>query len=400
VTATSNSAPPASPRHSARGYPLVPLLGAIFCIDAMTSLVVIAYGNSYLLHTLNAPASYPGYAIGIYGLVKLLSAPVGGWLLDRVRNSVVVAVLLALEVTGLLAVLATNTAAGYLVGVGFLSTGVAIAWLVVFHALGEGSEPTARGTATAYMGLTSAAATASGFGVAALIAETMYWQSAFVTALGLASVSAVFLLRAYPRRPPGGRAQAGTTAATAGLRRHATAGIVVFGHFTVVFATVAAFGPFVLRILDLSLLQAGLVMAPAGAVGAAAMLVAGRRSRHGNRLRELAVLYAIGAGSVSLLAGVDRPWAFGMVAVPLAFAIAGSQPLLNATVLDVSRAVERTGSVLGWLLFVEGLGSVAGPVSMGAGISLIGVRPSIVALGVVEALLVVFTIDAWRRERL
>jgi hypothetical protein len=37
---------------------------------------------------------------------------------------------------------------------------------------------------------------------------------------------------------------------------------------------------------------------------------------------------------------------------------------------------------------------------MGAGISLIGVRPSIVALGVVEALLVVFTIDAWRRERL
>jgi predicted MFS family arabinose efflux permease len=366
----------------------------------MTSLVVIAYGNSYLLHTLNAPASYPGYAIGIYGLVKLLSAPAGGWLLDRVRNVLVVILILLLEVSGLLIVLATHSAAGYLVGIGFLSTGVAIAWLVVFHALGEGSDPSGRGAATAYMGLTSTAATGAGFGAAALIGETHFWQAAFLIAIGLASISALFLLRAYPRRsgPPAGAAP--SAPATAGLRTHAIAGIVVFGHFTIVFATVGAFGPFVLRTLDLSLLQAGLLMAPAGAIGAGSMLVAGRRSREGNRLRELALLYAAGAASVLVLSSVGRPWVFGLVAIPLAFSIAGSQPLLNATVIDVSRSVQRSGSVLGWLLFVEGLGSAAGPIAMGAGISWIGIRPSILILGAVEALLVAFTLTASRRERL
>ncbi len=366
----------------------------------MTSLVVIAYGNSYLLHTLNAPASYPGYAIGIYGLVKLLSAPAGGWLLDRVRNVLVVALVLLLELGGLLIILITHSTTGYLAGIGFLSTGVAIAWLVVFHALGEGGDPSGRGAATAYMGLTSAAATGVGFGAAALIGETHFWQAAFLIAIGLATVSALFLLRAYPGRAGRPGAAARTVPATAGLRAHAIAAIVVFGHFTVVFATVAAFGPFVLRTLDLSLLQAGLLMAPAGAVGAGSMLVAGRRSRESTRLRELGLLYMVGAVSLLLLSSVGRPWVFGLVAVPLAFAIAGAQPVLNATVIDVSRLVQRSGSVLGWLLFVEGLGSAVGPIAIGAGISWIGIRPSIVALGAAEAAMMVFTLAASRRRGL
>ena len=39
--------------------------------DALTALVVLAYGNHYLINVLDAPAAYPAYALGIYGFIKL-----------------------------------------------------------------------------------------------------------------------------------------------------------------------------------------------------------------------------------------------------------------------------------------------------------------------------------------
>ena len=76
------------------------------------------------------------------------------------------------------------------------------------------------------------------------------------------------------------------------------AGAVIFAHFVAVTATIAAFGPFVLRTLDLTLLRAGGVLVPAAGAAALAMFLAGRWSRRDNRLREVAVLYAVGAGAV------------------------------------------------------------------------------------------------------
>jgi MFS family permease len=383
---------------------LLPVIASVFALDALTTLVVIAYGNSYLINTLGAPAAYPAYALGIYGFVKLLTAPAGGWLLDKVRSTFVIATASVLELCGLVIILATNTAAGYLAGVGTLSTGIALAWLVVFHALGAGSDPEARGAATAYMGLTSISATAVGFGIAALVSETRYWQIAFAAgiALSIAATAAMLRVDRGPAQLLAGHVEAGLPRLQAENRRRLRiiAGTVVFAHFAVVTATLGAFGPFVLRTLDLSLLDAGLLLAPAGLAGALAMYIAGRRSKHGRRLSELALLYGLAAAAVAWMLAAHGPVLFALAAVPLAIALGGVTPLLNASLLDAARAGERSGAALGWLFFAEGLGSVVGPAAIGATISVSGVREGLAGLACAIALLAITAAVGGRLARL
>ncbi len=384
--------------------PLGLLLALVFATDAMTSLVVIAFGNSYLIETRHAPASYPAYALGIYGFVKLVTAPIGGWLLDRVRVAVIVMFIYATEAGGLLIILGTGSANGFLVGVGFLSTGIALAWLLVFHALGDASDPDARASATAYVGLVSAAATATGFGLAAVLAQIEWWESAFLAALFMCTASAFLLLRLYPPRSRAGRGHqeppAGDTVPPPIGRRRVVAAVVIFMHFVAMTATLAVFGPFILRSLHLSLLRAGFLLTPAAAVAALSMLASGRLSRHGNRLREVAVLYALGALVVLVCAFVHSPWVFAIVAIPLGVALAGAQPLLNASLLDVSHGGSDTGTVLGWLFFAEGLGSVAGPLIIGVVISAAGIREAVVVLSIIESLMVVLAAGSSRATRI
>lgn len=337
---------------------------------------------------LHAPSAYPAYALGIYGLVKLITAPAGGWVLDRVRIRTVVAFVWGIEACGLALIVATASAHGFLVGVGLLSAGIAVSWLILFHALGDARDATARGSATAYMGLTSVAATVAGVGAAALISETHYWRLAFGLAFVLATVSAVLMGWLFVGRGKPGRLarRVVSHAERAPAMEHRTkviAGTMIFAHFVLVTATIAVFGPFVLRTLDLTLLQAGILLIPAGLAGAGSMVVVGRRSKHGNRLREVAMLYALAAGAVLVIAGVRDELLFALLAVPFAIALGGAQPLLNASLLDVSHADERgsPGTALGWLFFAEGLGSVAGPMLVGGVIALGGVREGMVAVG-------------------
>lgn len=380
---------------------LAPILGAVFATDAMTALVVIGYGNSYLIKTLDSPASYPAYALGVYGLVKLLSAPIGGRILDRVRSSFVAVIALALDLVGYGVILGTHSASGYLVGVGVLSTGIALAWLIVFHAVGGTSTPSERGSASAYMGLTSIGAMGVGFGMAALVGETRYWQVAFGIGIALALLSTVALLRLTFSTaleavgPTPARAEPVSSQA---VRRLAF--VFAFAHFAVMTAMLGAFGPFALRTLGLSLLQLAFLLLPGAAAGAGAMYLAGRRSRPGRRLRELGVLYALAAFALLAMGGVHHSLVFGLIAVPLAVALGGVYPLVNASLLDAARAGERSGRALGWLFFAEGLGSVVGPLAIGTMIDLAGVRAGIVGMGVGVLALAVAAGGASRGVRL
>ncbi len=388
MTVTSEPGLLAHPRSGSRA--LVPALGAVFATDAMTALVVIGYGNSYLIKTLNSPASYPAYALGLYGLVKLISAPIGGRILDRVSTRLVATLACVLDLAGYAVILATHSAWGYLVGVGVLSTGIALAWLIIFHAVGGTSEPSERGSATAYMGLTSIVATGLGFGIAALIGETHYWRVAFGIGALLALVSTAALLRIEPLRP-GLQAVREVPSQPAGpgdqrmMRRFAF--VFALAHFGVITAMLGAFGPFALRTLGLSLLQTAFLLGPAAAGGAAAMFLVGRRSRPGRRLRELAVLYAVAAAGLLVMSTVHAAPLFALIAVPMAVALGGVYPLMNASLLDAARAGERSGSALGWLFFAEGLGSVIGPLAIGMMIELAGVRAGLFAMGAVVVVL-------------
>ncbi|MEO6397764.1 MAG: MFS transporter [Tepidiformaceae bacterium] len=383
------------------------LLAAVFSVDALTALVVIAYSNTYLIDVREAPSSYPAYALGIYGLVKLITAPAGGWMLDRLGMRKVVAIVWSVQVAGLICIVGTATARGFLVGVGLLSTGIAISWLLLFHALGDARDPSARGSATAYMGLISVAATAAGVGAAALISETSYWRLAFGLAFVLASGAAILMLWLFGgwQRPLASAVRPEPETAPLSpmtQRTKLVAGAMIFAHFVLVTATLAVFGPFVLRTLDLTLLHAGILLIPAGLAGAGTMVAVGRRSQHGRRLREVALLYGVAAASLLAIAVASNELLFALGAIPFAAALGGAQPLLNASLLDVSHADERgsTGRALGWLFFAEGLGSVAGPLLVGIVIALSGVREGMVAVGLTGSALGVGALLGSKRVRL
>jgi hypothetical protein len=163
---TAVAAPRAAGR-TARSLAIRPFLGCVFAIDVLAMMVVIAYGSVYLINVLEAPPSYPAYSLGVYGLVKLLAAPAGGWFLDRAPARVGVVIAFSLNLVGLGLMLAWHQALGYVIGVAFLSGGIAFSWLVVFHVLGVATEPATRARLTSAMAIVSAAATACGFAGAA-----------------------------------------------------------------------------------------------------------------------------------------------------------------------------------------------------------------------------------------
>jgi MFS family permease len=160
------------------------------------------------------------------------------------------------------------------------------------------------------------------------------------------------------------------------------------------------FGPFVLHTLDLSLFAASLMLIPAIIAGGLSMFVAGRRSRPGNRLRELAIFYSVGAVGLIVLAFVNTWYLFAIVGLTIGVSLGGASPLMGATMLDVSYGGARKASVLGWLFFAQGIGTVIGPFLVGFLISLAGVREAVAAVGVFEGVFVGLLLAAWRRERI
>ena len=387
--------------------PIRPFLGCVFAIDVLAMLVVIAYGSAYLIDVLDASPSYPAYSLGVYGLVKLVTAPIGGRFLDRSSTRVGVAIAVALNLAGLGLMLGWHSPAGYIVGVGFLSAGIAFSWLAVFHILGVATEPATRARITSLMSITSACATACGFAGGGLIGDA--WQIAFIAGIGCALVAGS-LLYIVAGAPAGRRGRASIAQEHHAEpfapqppippRLQAVAATNGLMHSAAIAGVGGIFGALVLDRLDLTLLQGSIALLPAIGMGAIAMWFAGRHSRHGRRLRELALCYAVGAVGLFALAFTETWYAFAAVALLVGAAIGGATPLMGATILDVSHGGQGKATVLGWLFFAQGIGSVAGPVLVGLVISLLGVREAVVFLSLFNAATVALMLGSARLEAL
>jgi len=344
---------------------LLPVLGAVFSLDCLAGLVVMGYGNSYLINVLRAPSSYPAYALGIYGVVKLTVALPGGWLLDRLKPGTVAFLAGISAAAGLAGILATKSAVGYFVGVGLISLGSSLAWLDVFHVIGGRHDASERGGVMASVGVVSAGATGAGLGTAAVVGEVPGWRLAFLLGVVISVAATAFLLAMSRQGVSAGGATACPDRTRTPGRQRLVAALVLFLHFSLISGMLAALAPFALRTLDLSLLQTGIAVAPAGALGAGAMLFVGRRSRAATHLRTAAALYVFaGVGLAAVAVTSDAAW-FAFASLPLGIGIGGATPLINASVLDAARAGERNGVALGYLFFAEGLGSIAGPLVVG-----------------------------------
>jgi len=363
------------------------LLVTVYALDTLTALAILAYGNAaYLIDELNAADAVPAFALALYGLCKIASAPIAGRVFDRAGPRATLGAGVGMLATGLAIILLTHSTAGYLVALAPISAGLGFAWLVVFAAMGRLTTAEGRASETGFIAVASILAVASGFGGAGLVAETGFWWLPFTIAIGLGALAAAASAplapsgRAFrPSMTEDDAAPAPPVAHTAGAPRAAAAAVLL--HFAVATAVAGVFGAYILRTLDFSLVAAGLLLVPAVSSGGLAMLLGGRWSRPGRRLLETGAVYVVGAIGAFALAAAEGPVTFAIAALPLGIALGGAVPLVNAAVLDVATASSRTGRALGWLFLAQGVGTVGGPLLAGVVLAAYGTREALIAIG-------------------
>jgi hypothetical protein len=353
------------------------VLSAGFALDTLTALVLIAYGSTYLVHTLEAPASYPAFALGLHGAIRLLIAAPAGWVVDNTTGAQAVTVAAALQATGLAIMLASATALGYLIGVVPLAVGTSLGWLFLLRSLGAAVLPDGRGAAGARLTIVSGFGIASGFVLASGIATLDAPPLAFVGGGALVALYATALRRAHAPRVHATRQRTRGEPVT---RIEVVSAALMLAHFAAMTAIAAAVGPFALRGLGLTLPQAVLALLPTVVTAVGGATLVGRRSRQGGRLREASPIYALGAASAVVAALTSSAALFAVAALPLGYVVGATSPLASAMRIDVSRVGSAPGAVLGRLAVAEGLGAGMGPVLVGLVIEAASERAGLVAV--------------------
>jgi len=394
---------PSSSQVSARTNAVWSALGSAFGLDLLTGMIVFAFSNSYLVQVLHAPPSYPAFALGVWGVVKLLASPVSGWVTDHMRGSFAASLAIALNAVGILVMLLIETGPGYIAGMAPLAAGTTLAWLLVFRALGEHTDESGRAEASARMTIIASAGLAVGLAIAAYVSEQAERHAGFWVALGVTAAMALPLVRASVGLQAPEHVRRETTGGWRTLvsgRAEAVVGLVTLVHFIAFAGIVVVLGPFALEELGLRLSQTLILGLPAGVAAAIALWLAGQRSKHGQRLWEVGVLYLLGAVAMIVAAGLTHAWPFAAAMILLGISVGGSSPLLAALRIDVSLTDPRPGAVLGRLSFADGVGAALGPFFAGFAIEFAGIRMGMMAAGIAFALTGVLALAYARSVRL
>ena len=221
---------------------------------------------------------------------------------------------------------------------------------------------------------------------------------AFIAGLAVIACSVLALARVGSK--PLAHSRSGSAWYEAPTRRELAAALVLFAHLGTIGSVGVTFGPFALDELGQTLLKLGLMLSPAAAAGVLGMVVAGRRSRHGGRLREAAPLYGIAAAAALFCASTSDVRWFAIGAIPLGAAIGAVGPVVNAARIDVASTAQAPGAVLARMSIAEGLGEASVPFLAGLAINAGGERAGMVAVGLALAVIAVLTAVAARTARL
>ena len=378
------------------------VLAMAFVQDSLHGLIFLSAMNHYLLDVLEASPGLPGYTLSLYGGTKLLVHPIAGRLLDRTSPRLVFVLVAGMQVAGAGVLLSWQSLAGFLFATVLLAIGSAGMWPLVYEAVARTQEPGARTRVTGLMAIAGYLATGTGFGLGVLLSDLAPLRAIFLLALAVAAFPLVFFRSGV--LATGKDAASETTQAPdrPGARRHATRALVIFGvvvllDYSAISSLAGIYGPYVRLTLDITLLHAVALLAPAGLVALGALSVAARYSRPGRRFREMALLYGASAAGALGLALTTTPWVASLAAIPLAVGAGGVGPIVAASVIDLSGERGR-GTVIGSLMSVEGLGSVAGPALVALVVDLVSLRSAFACIAATFALLVILTSLAPRPE--
>lgn len=367
--------------------------------DALYALVFLSYMNAYLLEELHASPALPGYTLALYGGMKLAVHPLSGRLLDRTSPRLVLFLAAAVQGAGTALLLASHTLAAFLGATVLLAAGSASMWPLIYETTARTQRPRARSAASGTLALVGYLGTGAGFAAGVVTARFAPWRTAFVLAAGVVAAPLVVAgARALQRRSGAAAEREASPEPSAGGRRLAAIGVVLFLDYAAISSLAGVYGPYTHVSLGLNLLTTTLLLLPAGAAAVGALYVTSRWSRPERRFREMAALYLLAGSGALALAFTRAPWLAAVLAVPLAAGAGGIGPIVAATMMDVSGTAAR-GFVLGSLMSVEGTGSVVGPGVVALVVEVTSPRGGVAAIGVVFFALALLTGLGYRRLR-
>lgn len=350
-----------SPR--ARAYLLITLLvdGAFI----FTFLVII---QSYLPEQHGGGAALPGYALAAYGTAKLVAQLFGGRLIDRVgsRRGLFTGLALigvaqaALFAAALVPVAALPAAAVY-------GLGAAIVWPAIYALASAAFPPRERARLTSAMALTTGSGLMVGLGAGLVLPAKFPYTVA--TAMALAVVVGAWLAAAAIRPAAGQTAgpsqpQAGgklrDVARSALSRPHLGLAAVILLQGFAVGALIAVFRSYGRDLLGVSFREELLLLAPAGVLGAGAVVVGGVLANRLGRAPLLTVGFLAAGLATWFLSGITDVGAVMPLAAATGIGFGLVFPSLGAMSMDLSRGAGR-GTLLAWFMTMESIGHAAGP---------------------------------------
>jgi MFS family permease len=389
---------PAAPGPLALNRPaLAVTLVFAFVQDALYALIFLSYMNHYLLDVLRSSAGLPGYTLALYGTTKLLSHPIAGRLLDRTSPRTMFRAAAGIQAGAIVLLLTVHTLGAFLLSSVLLAAGSATMWPLIYDTVARTQSVGERTRATGALALVGYLAVGVGFATGVLLADFAPWRAAFVLAAALIGLP-LLLQGTAALDSAGAVGHAFETRPVRTRRRFATFGLVIFLDYAAISSLAGVYGPYARLSLGISLLTTTLLLAPAGLAAVGSLYVASRFSKPERRFLEMSLLYATATTGAAVLATTTTPWVASMGAIPLAAGAGGIGGIIAATMIDFGGATSR-GLILGTLMSVEGLGSVAGPAATATLIDLYDPRAGLAFIGAIFAALVVLTIVAFRQSR-
>jgi MFS family permease len=389
-----------------RGVALLAVLA--FAQDAIYALIFLTYMNHYLLVVLKASPGLPAYTLALYGATRLVIHPIAGKLIDSTSPRLVFRASIIIQLGGVALLLFAHGLAVFLVATVLLAAGAASVWPLIYETLARTQPQAAHGEAAGMLTVVGYVGTGAGLLSGVLLGRFVHRPAAFLLTGAFVALAGVTQGSGHFDKTIGvassaktgpGKTLAARIASSGPTRggRIVFFGLIMFLDFAAISSLAGVYGPFTRISLGIDLLTTVLLLIPTALAAAVSLFVASRKSRPQRRLKEMSILYSLaGAGALGL-AAFPTPSIALVIAVALGAGAGGIGPIVAATVVDLSGTGQR-GLVVGSLLAVEGLGSVAGPAIVGFITDLLSPRAGMAAIGLIFGALMVITASGYRRE--
>ena len=342
-------------------------LALVFFVDVGLVFVLLVAIQSYLPEQYQASESLAGYVLAAYGAAKLAGQLGAGWVIDRTgaRKGLILGLMFA-GCGQAAMVLGIVQSEAVLPGALLYGLGGALIWPAAYALAAAEFEEGERARLTAGMTMTTGAALGTALVLGLALPESFPYVAAIAICVG-STLCALAAARSFPRinahaEEPGDARHLMQSLRDVVSSKRIAFSMIILLQAAILGALLAIFRSFGRDTLSLSMREEVLLFAPAGAVGAASIVLGGSLADRVGRIPVLGAGYLVTTFAVWGLSTTTDQFAVAIIATFCAAGLGLALPCTSALSLDLSRTA-GAGTMLGWFLTMEGVGHALGPAS-------------------------------------